>query len=156
MHSHTFGIRGQQRLQMREAVLLSFLDPMPDECEMLFELSTAEWRSLLRWLDTSGLALYFLDRIAEQRLSHLLPQTVLTRLQRNLFDNTQRMFGMVDESIALHQEFQKAHLWYATLKGFSLFPHSVPKPELRSQLDLDFLVAANSELEARQIMERRG
>jgi hypothetical protein len=45
---------------------------------------------------------------------------------------------------------------YATLKGFSLCPGSVPKAELRHQFDLDFLVAEESAREARQILERRG
>jgi hypothetical protein len=42
------------------------------------------------------------------------------------------------------------------MKGFSLSPHSVPRPELRSQLDLDFLIAEKSAPEARRILERRG
>ena len=38
----------------------------------------------------------------------------------------------------------------------TLWPHSVPKPELRSQLDLDFLVSEESATEARRILEARG
>jgi hypothetical protein len=49
----------------REAVLLTFLDPLPDRCSRLFDLSPTEWTSLLRLLDFSGLALYFLDRMIE-------------------------------------------------------------------------------------------
>ena len=75
MSSHPQGTSGQRRFQIREAVLLSFLDPLPEHCEMLWDLSTAEWRSLLPWLDTSGLALYFLDRMVELQQSHRLPRT---------------------------------------------------------------------------------
>ena len=143
-------------LQMREAILLTFCDPVPSECLQLRHLSGREWKRLLYWLDTSGLALYFLDRMVELRLCDLLPPAILARLQQNLIDNTERTRGMVDESIAIHLEFQSAHLSYATLRGFSLWPCSVPKPELRSQLDLDFLVAEKSMPKARTILERRG
>jgi hypothetical protein len=141
---------------MREAVLLTFCDPLPEQYARLWQLSADEWQPLLYWLDTSGLALYFLDRVLELQLSEMLPRPVMGRLQQNLIDNTERMRGMTDEAIAIHSEFQGAHLSYATLKGFTLWPHSVPKPQLRSQLDLDFLVAETSVQHARQLLERRG
>src|SRR5262249_5574984 len=56
----------------------------------------------------------------------------------------------------IHREFQRATLRYAMLKGFTLWPFSVPRPELRSQLDLDFLVAEECASEARRILEGRG
>jgi hypothetical protein len=119
-------------------------------------LSRREWQHLLHWLDISGLALYFLDRIIELQLCDWLPAAILARLQKNLKDNTERTRGMIDESVAIQQSFQEAHLSYAKLKGLSLWPSSVPKPELRSQFDLDFLVAEKDAAEARRILERRG
>ncbi|MGB7189518.1 MAG: nucleotidyltransferase family protein, partial [Acidobacteriaceae bacterium] len=142
--------------QIREAALLLFCDPLPAQCARLRLLSDGEWRSLLRWLDTSGLALYFLARTMELQLCEQLPPGVLARLQQNRIDNKERTQGMIDESVAIHLDFQGAHLCYATMKGFSLSPHSVPRPELRSQLDLDFLIAERSAPEARLILERRG
>jgi hypothetical protein len=141
---------------MREAALLIFCDPQPEACSRLWRLSDADWQRLLRWLDTSGLALYFLDRVTESKQSDMLPSHVFARLQKNLADNTSRMEGMIAELSMIHREFQRAALKYATLKGFSLWPSSVPRPELRSQLDLDFLVAEESAREARHILERRG
>jgi hypothetical protein len=140
----------------REAVLLSFCDPLPDQCLQLLRLSTREWRKLLEWLDISGLALYFLDRLEELGIRHRMPAAVTSRLQGNLIDNAMRTSGMIAESVAIQQEFQDARLAYAVLKGFSLCPISVPRPELRHQFDLDFLVSKESVLEARQILERRG
>jgi hypothetical protein len=140
----------------REAVLLIFCDPLPDQCFLLQNLSRRDWRSLLHWLDISGLALYFLDRITELRLCDWLPPSVLARLQQSLIDNTARTRGMIAESVAIQQEFLQARLSYANLKGLSLWPSSVPKPQLRSQFDLDFLVAEGSAAEARRILERRG
>jgi len=141
---------------MREATVLSFCDPLPDKCLQLVGLSSQEWMRLLEWLDISGLALYFLDRVVEMQLSHLLPSSVIERLHQNLIDNSGRMRGIIAESVAIQHDFQKACLSYATLKGFSLYPSSVPKLELRHQFDLDFLVSEKSAPEARQILERRG
>jgi hypothetical protein len=141
---------------IRETVLLTFCDPQPERCRQLLNISRREWGRLLRWLDISGLALYFLDRMMELQLCNRLPSGVLGRLQQNLRDNIERTRGMIAESVAIQQEFQEARLSYATLKGFSLYPYSVSKPELRHQFDLDFLVAEKSASEARQILERRG
>jgi hypothetical protein len=142
--------------QLREAVLLAFCDPMPAECERLQNLSSREWQSLLTWLDTSGMALYFVDRLTQLGRREMLPPAVLARLQQNLVDNIERTSSMIAESTAIHLSIQNAGLSYAVLKGFSLWPVSVPKPELRSQLDLDFLISAGSAPEARRILEARG
>jgi hypothetical protein len=141
---------------LREAVLLMFCEPFPSQCSRLQNLSGREWRSLLRWLDISGLALYFLDRVVALKLTDWLPPGVLTRLQQNLADNTERTRVMIAESIAIQRAFQEARLSYANLKGLSLWPSSVPRPELRSQFDLDFLVAEESAPAARRILEQRG
>ena len=142
--------------QLREAALLTFCDPVPPECERLRDLDNRRWQSLLTWLDTSGMALYFLDRLTQVERCEMLPSAVLGRLKQNLLDNTERTSSMIAESAAIHRSFQDAGLSYATLKGFSLWPVSVPRPELRSQLDLDFLISAGSAPEARRILEGRG
>jgi Uncharacterised nucleotidyltransferase len=142
--------------QIRHAVLLTFCDPPPAECSLLRHISHKDWKKLLHWLDTSGLALYFLDRMLELQRSEMLPPSVLERLQQNLHDNIARTERMAAESNTIHREFQRSHLSYATLKGFSLWPLSAPKPWLRSQLDLDFLVAEHHVPEASRILEQRG
>jgi hypothetical protein len=141
---------------IRQRVLLTFLDPLPQQCLQLQMLSLSQWRNLLRWLDYSGLALYFFDRIAELQLGELLPEPVFARLQQNLIDNTKRTHSMIAESIAIQQDFQADSLRYATLKGLSFWPSSIPKPELRSQFDMDFLVAEKDVQAARGILERQG
>ncbi len=137
----------------REALLLIFCDPIPKECLRLWLLTNSEWRQALHWLDTSGLALYILDRLEQLDLCSILPTFVLARLRRNLADNTVRTAALMSEWAAMQRSFQSAGLSYATLKGFSLWPNSVPRPEFRSQLDFDFLVAENSAPEARRILE---
>ena len=155
-HMHVALNRTNRTHIVRETVLLSFCDSVQEEGFQLPNLSEKEWNGLLRWMDLSGLALYFLDRIMELHLSDLLPAKVLARLKQNLQDNIERTQGMITEFVALQREFQKADLSYATLKGFSLCPHSVPRPELRHQFDLDFLVAERSAAGARKILERQG
>jgi hypothetical protein len=148
-------LRGDQ--QTRLAALSTLCDPLPQQSlRMLLTLSTKEWEKLLKWLHISGLALYFLNRVVELDLCELLPPSVLARLHQNLIDNTQRTRSMIAESIAIQQAFQKESLTYTILKGISLSPGSVPKPELRSQFDLDFLVAEGCAPNARRILERRG
>ena len=140
----------------RLAVLSILCDPGPGDYLRVIGLSRNEWKKLLRWLDLNGLALYFFDQLDILELSHLFPPDVFKRLHRRLIDNTQRTQSMISESIAIQQEFQNARLTYANLKGLSLSPTSVPGPQLRLQFDLDFLVASNSAMRARAILESRG
>jgi hypothetical protein len=93
--------------RQREAVLRVFCEPQPVE---LPQLSATEWAPLLHWLDTSGLALYFLDRVTELELCGLVPQEVLARLRQNLIENTARTEAMIVEASAIRRSFQSACL----------------------------------------------
>lgn len=141
---------------LREAILLAFCDPLPHQFERFRKLSGREWQRLLYWLDISGLALYFLDRLTKLQREDVLPVAVRHRLQQNLIDNTERTRNMIAESVAIQREFQALGLSYAAVKGFSLCPISVPRPELRHQFDLDFMVSEESGPEARRVLEERG
>ncbi len=112
--------------------------------------------ALLAGRYVSGLALYFLNRLVELDVCAQLPSAVIERLQQNMMDNTRRTHGMIAESVSIQREFQEADLSYAILKGLSLTPDSVPRPELRHQFDLDYLIAEKDAPKARQILERRG
>lgn len=141
---------------IREAALRVLSDSLPQNSARLPALSPRQWRQLLQWLDLSGLALYLLDRLGELQQTSLLPADVLAGLQRRLDENTERTRSMTAESIAIQKEFQRAGVWYSTLKGLSYWPSSVPLPELRLQFDLDFLLADEDLPEARDILLRRG
>lgn len=142
--------------RIRATALRCFVDPTPPECQLLRRLTFHDWKKLLRWLDFSGLALYFFHRLTERSLQDLLPNPIYAQLEQNLADNTLRTKSMVEESLGIQREFQAARLRYANLKGFSLVPRSVPNSELRSQFDLDFLLANESAIRAREILEERG
>jgi hypothetical protein len=136
---------------------LTFCDPVPAQSlEQLSQMSASDWQKLLYWLDTSGLALYFLDRMVDLQLWHTLPHVVFARLKQNLTDNSSRMRSLINESLVIQGEFQRTGVPYVTLKGFSLHPYSVPRLELRSQLDLDFLVSEKNVPDFRTILEGRG
>lgn len=140
----------------REAVLSIFRDPVPERCSRLEALSERDWRSLLRWLDFSGLALYFFDRVVELQLVDFVPTPIFESLEQRLIQNTQRTQSMTAESIAIQREFQRAGLCYAVMKGLTLWPNSVPRPELRLQFDLDYLVGDENLQEARDILVGNG
>ena len=142
--------------QVHEAVFLTFSNSVPGQISLLLQLSSREWKSLLRWLDSSGLALYLLDRFTQLDQLDLLPASVVDELQQKMKDNARRTRGMVNESVAIQLEFQRAGLCYSVMKGLSLSPSSVPRPELRHQFDLDYLVAEKSAPDARRILEGRG
>jgi len=142
--------------QMHDAVLLAFCDRSSLENSCLQGLSKRDWNKLLRWLDTSGLALYFYDRLKDLDKINLLPKAVRERLEQNLSDNTARTRGMLAELDAIQQELRCAGVGYAVLKGFSLWPHSVPHPQLRSQLDIDFLISVSGIERAIQVLKNRG
>ncbi len=156
LHSNLLCRPLNSRCRIREALLLIFCDPIPRESRRLWLLTGRQWSQALYWLDVSGLALYFLDRVVECGLEDMVPPRVLARLRQNLSDNTDRTSEMIAESNAIQRSFQDAGISWVTLKGFSLWPVSVPRLELRSQLDLDFLVAENHARRARRIVEDRG
>jgi hypothetical protein len=142
--------------QLREAVLLALCYPLPAELARFQLLSSREWNELLNWLDITGLALCFLDRLRELELVWIFPKSVRQRLNQNLADNWERLDAMIAESTTIQRRFQLAGVSYAVLKGFSLWPVSVPHLELRSQLDLDFLVAEANAPAARRVLEDLG
>jgi len=145
-----------RELWMRQAILQSFCGTQAAQSLQLSHISDRQWRDLLRSMDIGGLALYFFDRMNELQLGHILPSEIQARLQENLKDNTQRNRSLIQESASIQTDFQQAHLSYAVLEEFSLSSLSVPKPELRHQFDLDFLIAEECAPEARRILEGRG
>jgi hypothetical protein len=140
--------------RIREAALLCFSESYSDL--FLHTLNAKEWKKLLHWLDVSGLALYFLDRMTEINQRSSLPASVLNRLERSLEENRERTYGLSEESARLQQGFQSAGVSYAVMKGLSLCPESVPGLELRHQFDLDFLIAGSDAPAAKEILGQRG
>ena len=141
---------------LRAAVLTAFSTPRDTLAEELRRFSEKQWRANLKWLDTSGLALYLLDHLRREGLETLLPPAILARLQQNLADNTARNAALLEEAVDLCKEFEARGIVFAHTKGITLWPASFPDPALRCQLDLDFLLDAERAAEARILLEQRG
>ena len=139
-----------------EAVVSVFRDPAETSLRRLWEIRPHEWKQSYHWLDSSGMALYFLDQLESLHFETLLPATTLSRLRGNLADNRERSSAMFAEWASLNQSFQTAGLLYANLKGFTLSPESCPRPELRCQLDFDFLVDGAQLSLCRELLSKTG
>lgn len=140
----------------REAALLALFDARVARLLVDSGLTKSEWRHLLYWLDVSGLALYFADRLKELQIEPLIPEWVRGRFQQNLSDNSVRMRSLLGEFAVIQAEFSRANVVFALTKGFSLWPFSVPNLELRHQLDLDFVIDESHAAEGREILEHIG
>ncbi len=139
-----------------EAVIAAFNEPTDGLYALLLPISARQWERSFYWLDASGMALYFLDRIASLDLLGTLPHCILDRLQQNLIDNRQRSASMFEEYLELNAAFQQAGIDFCNLKGFTLSPDSCPDPALRCQLDFDFLVDGAHREACRSVLEQRG
>ena len=148
--------RPEGKIAIRRAVFQLFCSRNPASIHTLECFTPGDWRALIPWLHTSGLALYFLDRLKRTQLAHLLPDDVKSHLEQNLLDNVIRTAGMMKELAAIRHGLEAHGLPYAVLKGCSLTPHSVPNQELRHQFDLDFLIAESGISDARHVLEQQG
>jgi hypothetical protein len=118
--------------------------------------SKREWEQALAWLDLSGLAIYFLQRIEASGASFTLPDHVRAGLERRNADNRLRAAGIQQEFTVLIESLEQARVNYAVLKGVSLLPDYCPEFELRTQYDHDVLVDAASLASACSALEGRG
>jgi hypothetical protein len=148
--------RGRADKRVVEAVIGTFSDPMEKSAQRLAGLPHRSWVRSYYWLDASGMALYFLDRLKALGMEDSLPAPTLARLEQNLTDNRMRSADMFVEFCLLNQAFQSAGVQYANEKGFSITPESCPDPTLRYQLDFDFLVDGRYLNRCREILEARG
>ena len=150
------GQRKTRSQRLRETVVAFVCDLDGPAIEELRSFTKDDWQRNFLWLDASGLALYFVDRLDKHGWWDAIPFSILKRLQQNLVDNRERTASLFAEMAEINSRFQKSGVTFANLKGLSLTPESVPDPTLRCQLDLDFLVATGQTSIARQVLTDMG
>ena len=139
---------------MREAFLklaiLSVLKPKPDlaPIEVLRNCDRTRTKRLLLWLDQSGLAFHFLDRLQREKALDLVSADLRQALEQRAHQNRVRMHAMLSEFSNLNKSFANHGVCYSAMKGFTLVPEYCPDPFLRHQTDFDFLIAPESAKDA--------
>ncbi|MFZ0816442.1 MAG: nucleotidyltransferase family protein [Candidatus Sulfotelmatobacter sp.] len=123
--------------------------------------SPRHWEQTLGWLDRAGLTLYLLERLRACGATEVLPPGVLARFEQNLADNRCRVDHLLYEASCINQKLDQAGVQYVVIKGFSLWPEFCSNPYLRTQCDLDYMVATHSLHSAQNALlelgyERRG
>jgi Uncharacterised nucleotidyltransferase len=142
--------------ELVDAIVASFGDPPERSQERFRAFKTKEWMRTECWLDTSGLALYFLAHLRSRQIPNAIDPWMLDKLEQKLADNQVRTTGMLREFAVLNRAFQQAGVCYANLKGFTLAPASYPDLFLRYQSDIDFLVDPKHLNLAQAVLERHG
>jgi Uncharacterised nucleotidyltransferase len=143
---------------LRHAILrqLNVTEDKPSPPILRTSFGKREWDEALEWLDLSGLAVYFLQRIRSSGASYTLPDFVRTELERRGADNGLRTQEILREFQVFIEAFEQARVKYAVLKGISLLPDYCPDLEYRAQYDHDVLVDADTFDTACRALEAAG
>jgi hypothetical protein len=143
-------------IRLKVAVLASFYEPATSVRARLAEFTRRDWERAKYWLDVSGLALYFLDRLVRLNLERCLPASMLHQLQTNMAENHERSIALFNETVAVTQLLQQKEVEFAVLKGVTLPLESVPDVALRNQMDLDVLVRESDATRTKACLEESG
>src|ERR1700691_1727366 len=114
--------------------------------------SPLDWERTMGWIDRAGLTLYLAERLRACGATDVLPPRVLDRFERNLADNRCRVDHLLDETGCINEKLDQAGVQYVVIKGFSLWPEFCSNPYLRTQSDLDYLIARQSIRSAQNVL----
>ena len=143
--------------QLSASVIATFRDAAcVDHYRRLQSFSARQWQRSLHWLDASGLALYFLQRLNALDIADAVPGTVRSQLHERHRNNQLRTAVLFEEFVAINSAFCDAGLRYVNLKGFTLVPDYCPDLSLRCQMDHDFLIERCDATRCREVLTERG
>ena len=143
---------------LRQAIMreLSTTDDRPGDFTFWNSFSRSQWNQTLAWLDLSGLALYFWQRMKTRNAAGNLPPDIQLRLAKSYEENCARVAAIDKEFRALNALFEHAGVEHAVLKGFAQVPDYCPHPALRTQYDHDYLVRPDSLGRVEEILRSAG
>ena len=118
----------------------------------LARFSRGDWEQTMGWIDRAGLALYLVERLRACGATEVLPPRVLARFEQNLADNRCRVDHLLHETGCINEKLDEAGVQYVVIKGFSLWPEFCSNTYLRTQCDLDYLVARQSLRSAQNVL----
>ena len=136
------------------AYFLAFFDAMqfrnanPDAMR---RLDAPEWDELLSLSDRMHLTLQ-LSRLP----SDVLPGWVASRIQQNVFDNTERIERIKANYREAAEALRRAQAEHLVIKGFAQYPDFVTSPNLRMQSDIDIFCPPHTILQARDALTEIG
>lgn len=131
--------------------LLSALQFRNPQIDALQKLNTTEWEELLSFSDLAHLTL-----LLSELPSDVLPSWVMSRIQTNVRDNTQRVERIEDAYREIALALDKEQLDYLLIKGFSQYPEFVKEANLRMQSDLDIFIPKESIFRGRDALLKIG
>jgi hypothetical protein len=122
----------------------------------LASFSLSDWERAEEWLDHSGVALWFWDRLTKLGARDAVPPETAARMERILREHSIRVTCMAEEFDSINRSLANAGVQYAVLKGFALIPDYAPEARLRTAYDFDYLLPPDSMVRADQPLRSEG
>jgi hypothetical protein len=146
------------KARLAEAIVgfLSFSDEACNRISQLGKFSERDWDRALPWLDDTGLALYFLQKVKDAGVANVVPAMVLSGLEKRFTANQKRVAHMARQFEFLNARFRDSGVRYAVVKGLSLVPQFCPDASLRHQGDFDYLIDDQSLPMAQRVLGEAG
>ena len=141
--------------ELKKAIVATFATPKY-AADCIVGFSDVDWKSVMLWLDISGLAIYFLAQCQESGAGGLLPEWLSEDLGQRLENNRIRIAALQHEACEVARRLDGRDVRYALLKGMTLAPESVPNSAYRSQADLDVMVSRRHARRAIQLFRQMG